>query len=439
MSESLELSTAEPRDERAASTGTPADQRTETARDAGRDALLEELQLKIALGVHGISFAVEDIRKFPIGTEIQEQIHLLFDMDKEHHDGFELPAGFWLPHGLFAAFRWDPDSPYVLMEENGKPVLHHWSNRRREYSRLTEIDFYKRPHLLDYKTSDGEGFDHISNFTPEGGLAVCYSNECDLKGTGDDCKYCNINSTADAYRSQNIFLKSPKQVGEVYETAFRAGWANHINITGGFIPERREVDYYLDIAEEIKERTGQESIYGTAVIGAPLDLRVLEKYKEAGFKTLAMNIEIWDKDIFKAICPGKEKRCGGREHWAKALVTAAEIFGRGYVRSNIVAGIEGKESILEGVEYLASKGVITYAGAWCPNPGSALEGHSTPEVSWHWYLTQKVTAIHRKYGFTTEQLYAGLGASGPFHDLFRIQSGESVDGRLPQYRHPILN
>lgn len=407
--------------------------------DSAEQGLLDELQLKIALGVHGISFDPEDIKKFPIGTTIQEQIHLLFDMDKEHHDGFELPAGFWLPRGLFTAFRWDPESPYVLKEENGKAVLHHWSNRTRSLRRLSEIEFYGRPHLLDYKTSDGEGFDHITAFTPEGGLAVCYSNECDLKGTGDDCRYCNINSTAEAYRSQNIFLKSPKQVGEVYETAFREGWANHINITGGFIPERREVDYYLDIAEEIKERTGQSEIYGTAVIGAPLDLNILEKYKEAGFKTVGMNIEIWDKDIFRAICPGKEKRCGGREHWAKALEVAAEIFGKGYVRSNIVAGIEPKDSILEGIEYLASKGVITYAGAWCPNPGSALEDHRSPEPSWHWDLTQKAVAIYRKHGFTTEQLYAGLGNSGPFHDLFRIQSGESVDGRLAQYRHRSLN
>jgi Radical SAM superfamily len=410
-----------------------------SSRDAAQKLLLDELKLKIALGVNGISFAVEDIQKFPIGTEIQEQIHLLFDMDKEHHDGFELPAGFWLPHGLFTAFRWDAESPYVLREENGKAVLHHWSNRTRSYTRIAELDWYKRSHLLDYKTSDGEHFDHITAFTPEGGLAVCYSNECDLKGTGDDCKYCNINSTADAYRSQNIFLKSPKQVGEVYERAFREGHANHVNITGGFIPERREVDYYLDIAEEIKDRTGQDEIYGTAVIGAPLDLDVLSKYKEAGFKTLGMNIEIWDKDIFRAICPGKEKRCGGREHWAKALVLGAEIFGKGYVRTNIVAGIEPKESILEGVEYLASKGVIAHANAWCPNPGSELEAHRTPEVDWHYDLTLQVSAIHRKYGFTLEQIYAGAGASAPAHDVYRIFTEDLGQGHLSQYRHPTLS
>ena len=405
----------------------------QTSLNPDQETLLNELELNIRLGVEGISFDEEDIKRFPIGTEYAEQIHLLFDMDKHHHDGFELPAAFYLPHGLFTAFRWDPDSRFRLKEEDGKAVLY----RRKD--RVAEIDFYRRPKLLDLNTSDGETFSHIAAFGPEGGVAVCFSNECDLKQTGDDCKYCNINSTADAYRSDNIFLKTPRQVGEVYAAAHKEKLANHINLTGGFIPERREVEYYLDVADEIKSQAGIEEIYGTAVIGAPLDLKVIEQYKQAGYTTIAMNLEIWDKDVFKAICPGKQKRCGGWEHWVKALEASAEIFGRGNVRSNIVAGIEPKDSILEGVEYLASKGVLCYAGAWCPNPGSALEGHRTPETEWHYDLTLKVANIFRRYGYTTEQLFGGLGASTVFHDAFRILGGEHDGDKLPQYKHRVRN
>jgi biotin synthase-related radical SAM superfamily protein len=398
---------------------------------ADQEILLHELKLKIALGVEGIAFDEAELAKFPIGTDYLEQIHLLFDMNKRHHADIRLPASFWLPHGLFCAFRWDPDSRIRLKEENGKPVLY------RGQERLAEIAFYQRSELLDRNTSDGESFSHIAAFTPEGGVVVCFCNECDLKQTGDDCKYCNINSTADAYRKDSIFLKTPRQVGEVYAEAYKRHLANHINLTGGFIPERREVEYYLDVADEIKNRTGVAEIYGTAVIGAPLDLKVIEHYRQAGYTTMAMNLEIWDKDVFKAMCPGKQKRCGGWDHWVKALETAAEVFGRGNVRSNIVAGIEPKESILEGVEYLASKGVLCYAGAWCPNPGSALEGHRTPEVDWHYDLTLKIAAIFRRYGYATEQLYGGAGASGPFHDAFRILGGEHDGDKLPQYKHPV--
>ena len=395
-------------------------------------ALLDELELKIALRVEGLAFDARDLAKFSIGTKYQEQIHLLFDMDKVHHSDLLLPSNFYLPHGLFVAFRWDPDSNFRLVAEDGKPVVY-----RRE-KRIGEVEFYERPPLLDRKTSDGESFGHIATFPPEGGVGVCYSNECALKETGEDCLYCNINSTAGAYRKDNIFLKSPKQVGEVVATAYREG-RGHVNVTGGFIPERRELEYYADVAEEIRERTGLDDFNGTAVLGAPLDWKVIDKYKEAGYRTIAMNIEIWDENIFKTICPGKEKRCGGRENWVKALEHAVKVFGRGRVRSNIVAGIEPKQSILEGVEHLASKGVICFAGAWCPNPGSALEGHRTPEVAWHLDLTRKVAAIHRKAGFTLDQLYDCLNNSSPVHDLYRIEAGDFDDnGHLPQWKYPVL-
>jgi hypothetical protein len=117
-----------------------------------------------------------------------------------------------------------------------------------------------------------------------------------------------------------------------------------------------------------------------------------------------------------------------------------QVFGRGRVRSNIVAGIEPKQSILEGVEELASKGVVCFAGAWCPNPGSTLEGHRTPETAWHVDLTRKVQTIHARHGFTVEQLYDCLGNSSPVHDIYRIEAGHfDENGYLPQWRFPQLS
>lgn len=393
-----------------------------------KQELIDEIWLKMDLFNEGISFDPKDLQKFDIGTKYQEQIHILFDMDKVHHSGFLLPANFYLPHGLFAAFRWDPKSKYKLAAEDGKPVIYELEKR------IAEIEFYKRPELLNYKTTNGEDFGHIAAFTPEGGVAVCYSNECALKEGGEECLYCNINSTAGAYSKENIFIKTPKQVGEVVGAAFKKGAGNHVNLTGGFIPERRELDYYADVAEEIKENTGLDKINGTAVLGAPLDFSVIEKYKEAGFSTIAMNIEIWDENIFKSICPGKEKRCGGRENWIKALEYAVEVFGRGNVRSNIVSGIEPKRSILEGVEVLAEKGVICFTGAWCPNPGSALEGHRTPETDWHFDITDKSVDIFIKNGYNIKQLYNCSSASTQTHDLFRIKTEVFEEAYLPQWK-----
>lgn len=393
-----------------------------------RAALLRELRLEIDLGIQGIAVDPEELRRFRVGSEITEQRHLLFDMNRRHQGEVALPEAFFLPHGLFTRFRWDADSRYQLQAVDGKPIIF------RDEDPVAEIELYRRPRIHAGLTSDGTPFNRIATFDPEGSVHVFFSNECDLKYTGEDCKFCNINSTAEAYRGQNIFLKPPQQVGEVYAAAHAAGFGNHIRLTGGFIPERREVDYYLDVADEIKERTGLERIHGLAVIGAPQDLSILEKYKEAGWSNLSINIELWNRDLFNAICPGKAKRCGGWDHWVQALEEAVKIFGRGNVRSNIVAGLEPKASTLEGLEYLAALGLICYAGAWCPNPGSALEGHRSPDADLHYDLTLKAAAIYAKHGFTTDQLYSCAGFHNPAIDAFRIQAGEAIDGHLPLWK-----
>lgn len=41
---------------------------------------------------------------------------------------------------------------------------------------------------------------------------------------------------------------------------------------------------------------------------------MLEKYKEAGFSTIGINLEAWNRHLFNTICPGKSELCGGYDH-----------------------------------------------------------------------------------------------------------------------------
>lgn len=388
----------------------------EKRKRALKETLYREVEVKNALTVEGINVDPQIFRSLELGSRYQEQIHTGFEMDHEHHVGIEFPVGFYTPSDFRVAFRWDRRSRYSLQNENGKFYV------TEDGHELFPVEFLERPKYYDLQTFDGTPMSRVATYQRQGALIVVYSNECSLKQESRDCLYCNINATKDAYgEAQGVFWKHPKQIGETAAAAYKDG-ARHITITGGFIPERREVDYYVDVAEAIKEHTGLKDFNGTGVIGAPLDLSVIEKYKEVGYRTIAMNIEIWDKNIFKSICPGKVTHCGGWDHWVKALERAVEVFGWGRVRSNMVAGIEPKQSTLEGVEYLTSRGVIAYAGAWCPNPGSALEGHHTPEPAWHFDMAKKVTAFLRGAGFSYEQLYdASAGPDGLWHDFYRIE------------------
>lgn len=389
--------------------------------------LYEEVELKNAVSVEGISVDPNIFRHLDLEGEYQEQVHTLFEMDHEPHVGIEFPVGFRSPSGFIYPFRWDQRSPYSLQYDGSSYYLLHKKDT------LFKPEFLKRPAYYAKKTSDGSAMNQVATYNQEGTIFVAYSNECFLKEKGQDCLFCNINATKDLYaEKEGIFWKYPKQIGETAAEAYREG-ARHITISGGFIPERREIEYYYDVAEAIREHTGLDDFNGTAVIGAPVDLGVIEKYKELGYRTIAMNIELWDKNIFNSICAGKRDHCGGWDHWVKALEYAVDVFGPGRVRSNIVAGLEPKQSTLEGVEYLASKGVICFAGAWCPNPGSALEGHRTPEPAWHWDMAKKVAGIFRKAGFTYEQLYDCSAAPNSLcHDIYKIEDGLIAAPRTPQ-------
>lgn len=387
-----------------------------------KQKLYKEVALKSKVIVEGIKVDVGIFKTLGLGDKYMEQIHGLFEMDHFDHVGIKFPCSFTSESGINYQFCWDPRSTVSIDTRDGKYYL--YDNGVEQF----EIFFTPRPKYFSLKTSDGTEMSHVGSFNPTKTVGIAYSNECALKDKGLDCLFCNANATKDTYaEAENIKWKTPQQIAETVKAAFDLDGGKHVNITGGFIPERREVDYYLDVAEAIQDETGLEDFNGTAVIGAPAEFSVIDKYKEAGYRTLAIQIEIWDHNIFKTICPGKETECGGWQHWVDALEYAESVFGKGRVRTGFVSGIEPKEKTLEGVEYLAERGILSLTNAWNPNPGSKLEGHRTPTPEWHLDLAKKTYQIFKKNGYTYDQYY-DVSPSADFlvHDLWRID-----EERLP--------
>lgn len=386
-----------------------------------KEKLYAELLLKMEIAQEGITFDKKILEQIGLGGKRQEQVQCLFNYNREADASLDLPPFMVLPHGLTTFFLYDRKAPNRLtFDSKGYYVV-------RQNGDAVPVQFTERPRYYDKFTIDGTPMRTVAIHNTDGVVFVAYSNECSLQATSKDCLFCNINATKATFgEKQGVKWKYPSQIGETVAEAYKEG-NRHVTISGGFVPERREVDYYLDVAEAINEHTGLDDFNGTACIGAPRDLSVIEKYKEAGFRTLAINIEVWNEHFFRAYCPGKELECGGRQHWINALEYGVGVFGRGRVRSNMVGGLESKESTLEGIEYLTSKGVLAIAPAWNPNPGSALEGHRAPVPEWHVDLSKKTYALYKKQGYTWDEIYDGNAAPLTLvHDIYRIE-----EGRLP--------
>lgn len=382
-----------------------------------KDELYNELEIKIRIELEGIRATAADFKNLPLGTEYQERVYSDPEKLTSLEPGTLIPSHFYTPHGLCIGFPWRAKSPFGIashdakyyLQENGKDVF--------------EITFPKRPKFYAENTSDGVPMRWIANYTSNKTVRVTYSNQCSLQDKGLDCLFCH-GQAAHNPNSVEDQLKNPRQIGETYAKAIALDGAVHFQLTGGFLPERREVEYYLDIAEALREYTGLENFHANACVGAPADLTVFDRYKEAGFESIASNLEVWDEGIFKAMCPGKYQECGGWKHWVEALVYGAKVFGYGGVGTNLVGGLEPKASLLEGVAYLSENGVVPSISLFHPVPGSGLDGHRAPEVDWYLGVAREIYKIHKAHKFTFEQLWHVTPSDGLLtHDVFRIEEG----------------
>lgn len=76
--------------------------------------------------------------------------------------------------------------------------------------------------------------------------------------------------------------------------------------------------------------------------------------REAGADELKLNIQSFDPEIFRRVCPDLDY-----DRVLALLGVAAERFGRGKVASNIIIGLgEGDGAVLQGTEILAAMGVV---------------------------------------------------------------------------------
>jgi hypothetical protein len=377
-----------------------------------KDRAYAELVEKAHIQFEGIRITDETLEKTGAGVSVKEAGRIRDPGEKL------IPGSFTAPMGLQVSVRNADDSDYALEYADGKFLI-----TKEGHLLFDDIQFEPRPKYYDRQTSDGKPMQDIVSIVTNGCAAVWYSNECAYKEQNEDCMFCDINAGPG-----NIFLKTPAQIAESVKAAYDEGVGWRIDFTGGVIPERKEIDYYTDAIEAIQDALGTADLIAAACIAAPRSFESITRLKEAGFSIITMNIEMWDENFFKTVCPGKA-RTVGYEQWKRSLEFGAKTFGFGQVRCNFVTGIEPKHKTLEGIEYLASIGVVGNPNIFSPRPGTPLEGHRCPTVEWNLDLQEKASDILRRSGITFEQVTnCHPVTTGFFHDFWRIK-----EERLPAF------
>lgn len=127
----------------------------------------------------------------------------------------------------------------------------------------------------------------------------------------------------------------------------------HICLGGGtYIPFEENVEYFCTIIKCIRKNNPTIPIWIEMI---PPSLDDIDRLIECGATSFGFNIEIWDNDLRKIICPGKSKV--SKEHYLKAFKYASDRLGPNKVGSCIIVGCDSYKNIKEAIDVFIENGI----------------------------------------------------------------------------------
>ena len=306
--------------------------------------------------------------------------------------------------------------PYTVDYIDGKFYVYDKSER------VDEVDFSPRPEFYGKLTSRGVPMESIAWSRPQR-LDLYPYRYCHYWDTREQCKFCGFFTDLKTQRqlAGDSYAKvvHPEDLYETVREAIREpGRFSQINLTAGTdysgaVPFENEVTRYVDVLQAIGRNFKTRRFPSQLIAPAYSKQQVKRLYDETGLSSYCPDIEVWDKELFKWICPGKEKWYG-RDYWIKSALDAVEIFGKGNVYTNFVAGVEfaqphgftsieqALDSNFEACEYFSKNGVVYLSIVWRPGRGTGLAGQQQPPLEYYVRLIRGLVEIRKHYGLASD-------------------------------------
>jgi biotin synthase-related radical SAM superfamily protein len=228
-----------------------------------------------------------------------------------------------------------------------------------------KVEIPSIPNFYRKKTTTGIPFPSIGDMH-SGYVVITPSKRCDFFSSDIECRYCtgNFDSNGGIETTYSV-----EEVLETVEVAYRDGKAEIIYLSIGFGKEEDGGIIFLKPYIEAIKKHFNTLIAVEAL--PPIDNRWVDETYAIGADSVIYNLEIFDKELFELICPGRAKLIG-RERYIDALRYAATVFPSGTVASHLIVGLEPPGSTIMGIDYLTDIGVIPILPIYRPSPGRTL-------------------------------------------------------------------
>jgi radical SAM protein (TIGR04043 family) len=235
--------------------------------------------------------------------------------------------------------------------------------------------------------------------------------------TATSCQFCAIGQSLAAGRT--IARKTPAQLAEVAAAAVRLdGVKQMVMTTGTPNTSDRGAAYLTECAKAIKARV---NLPIQAQCEPPDDFIWFDRMKAAGIDSLGMHLEAADPQVRAKIMPGKATV--PVEYYFEAFAAAVKVFGWGQVNTYLLAGLgDSLEILLDVCDRLIQFGVYPFVVPFVPITGTPLANHPAPKSEFMFALYERVGAMLKQAGMSSEEIKAGCAKCGACSAISQFES-----------------
>jgi hypothetical protein len=284
-----------------------------------------------------------------------------------------LPGGLWTNVPVTEPFA--KRSPYTLHRVRGAYVLRH------DGRDVAPVALSPRPRWYDQATSTGKAMTRVG--TLQGTyLGIYQAKVCEYwtaKPQKVNCKFCSVGLNLGIDDADE---KSVDEVMEVVHAARRDSGITYVDFNTGHY----DGDTYLDILEPFVARIKRETGLLIGLQTPPhRDLRRYDRLRAMGVNRVSFCFEIFDRELFAEICPGKHAEYG-LDHYLEAIRYCAALGAAGprsepwVTNGEIIAGLEPPESSIRAIDWITSVGAIPTVCVFRPLVGTDMEDAPPPRT-----------------------------------------------------------
>jgi len=331
--------------------------------------------IKVSLLSKGISFDMDLFRNSK--DVFYENQYVYGRTNKGAMPQHRLPQILKLGNGVVTALLRRENSPWQLKLMDSIPQLYY------EGRYVQDVELPERPPYFGMLFSDGTPSKSLITVAGESIPGFFLYPRCFYFERGVPCGFCSLKGNRRTSGRNMAMGFTKDNIVDGTRLFQKTEWKviPIILISAGTAPADKETrEHIISLIRTVYEALDPK-VPIHALVHPPNDLDLIGEYREAGLTSIAFNLEVFGRETFMRMCPGKH-RFYGYDRWLEALNVAKTVFGRYKAFGGLVWGLESAESTMEGNRYFMENGIgiasnIFHADqhsvmAGCPHPSEEM-------------------------------------------------------------------